>query len=88
MFFVGDFFEVLKNKLGGGGTVEEKCICITIIWSIAANSQKAKYILKTSGIDDRLQEVLKHWKLTESSRLDKKRLNNLQYIIEMIGEGI
>ncbi|XP_044731586.1 rotatin-like [Chrysoperla carnea] len=82
----GEFLQILNSKLSNG-SIEEKCTCITIIWSLAANNQKAKLILKTSGLECRLQEVLKQWKLGESSLVPKEQLNNLQYIIEMLREG-
>ncbi|XP_066247682.1 rotatin [Euwallacea similis] len=54
----GDFLNLLQLKLSSG-TCEEKKTVVVIMWSLAANNQKAKLIFKSAKLDSKLENLLK-----------------------------
>lgn len=55
--YVGEFLQVLHQKLADGALVE-KTIAASMVWALIANNQKGKVVIKCSGIDAKLQEAL------------------------------
>ncbi|XP_066146267.1 rotatin isoform X2 [Euwallacea fornicatus] len=58
----GDFLNLLQLKLSSG-TCEEKKTIVVIMWSLAANNQKAKLVFKSAKLDSKLENLLKCVKL-------------------------
>jgi hypothetical protein len=54
---IGEFLQVLRQKLADGAVVE-KTMAASMVWALIANNQKGKVIIKCSGIDAKLQEAL------------------------------
>ncbi|CAG9829728.1 unnamed protein product [Diabrotica balteata] len=80
-----DFLNIVQSKLTTGSD-EEKNIVVVIIWALAANSQKAKIVLKSIHLDDKLQNVLKHCQLLKSkeSCLNTEDIDRMQYVLQML----
>ncbi|XP_030750028.1 rotatin [Sitophilus oryzae] len=81
----GDFINVLQVKLTHG-TVEEKKTVILIMWSMAANNQKAKLIFNASKLDVKLENILKHMELLEDSdsSLEVESLSMIHTVLGII----
>lgn len=62
----GDFLAVLQTKLMTG-TNEEKKLAVIIMWSLAANNQKAKLVLKSAKLDLKLENTIKYAELLGDS---------------------
>jgi len=63
---IGEFLQVLHQKLADG-TVVEKTIAASMVWALIANNQKGKVVIKCSGIDAKLQEALNQLHLLSTS---------------------
>lgn len=74
---------MLLNKLNGG-TIEEKNIVISIIWVLAANSQKSKIALKCAGLDTRIRETIK---IYEMQGIEDKSYETMVYVLGVLKEG-
>lgn len=59
---LGEFLCTLKSKLSNG-TNNEKTTVTVIMWSLVANSQKAKVLLKSAQLDIQLQNVIRQSQL-------------------------
>ncbi|CAG9862356.1 unnamed protein product [Phyllotreta striolata] len=86
-----DFLNVLSTKLSSG-TEEEKNIVVVIMWTLAANCQKAKNILKSIRLDDKLQNILKHHQLIknrdEVGGFDIEDIERISYVLGMLRDNI
>lgn len=71
------------------GNVEEKSTVVVIIWSLAANSQKAKIILKSAQIDNQLQNAIKQFELLKSEHIaiDDENLDRMRYVLGVLRDG-
>jgi hypothetical protein len=81
----GEFLQVLNQKLGDG-TLEEKTIAATMVWALVANNQKGKLVIKCSGIDVKLQEVLNQLRLLSSTEdvENDERIRIIGYVLQII----
>lgn len=82
---IGDFLNVLNNKLVSG-SLDEKIMVVTIIWALAANNQKAKLMLKCAGLETKLQETLKALHLTVEYNVDPEVLDQIYYVLKILKE--
>ncbi|RZC42071.1 hypothetical protein BDFB_001723 [Asbolus verrucosus] len=78
----GEFLNLLGNKLETG-TVEEKSTIVLIMWSLAANNQKAKIMFKAAHLDMKLQQVLKHYQLS-SDLISGEEIERMEYVLSVI----
>nr|CAD7257485.1 unnamed protein product [Timema shepardi] len=81
----GEFLQVLHQKLSEG-SVEEKGMVASMIWSLVANNQKGKLIVKCSGLDTKLQEAVNQLTLTSksSSSQSKEKLQIMNYVLRIL----
>ncbi|XP_074031734.1 rotatin homolog anastral spindle 3 isoform X2 [Leptinotarsa decemlineata] len=81
----GDFLNILQNKLTSGSN-EEKNITVVIIWALSANSQKAKIILRSLHLDDKLENIVKHCQLLGAGDFGWKNedLDTMRYVLDML----
>ncbi|XP_060527472.1 rotatin [Cylas formicarius] len=83
----GTFLNVLQSRLMTGST-EEKKVTITILWSLAANSQKAKIIFKSAQLDLKLENAIKQWRLLhENGDLDQADLQRAFSVLSILRSG-
>lgn len=59
---------------------------VLIVWSLAANNQKAKIIFKSAQLDLKLQHVIQHYKLC-GEKVPEDDLNIMNYVLNMIKHG-
>ncbi|CAH1155943.1 unnamed protein product [Phaedon cochleariae] len=81
-----DFLNILGTKLTSG-CEEEKYIVVVIMWALSANSQKAKIILKSIHLDDKLENFLKHCQLFSNGRSEgiaEEKLRRMCYVLDML----
>nr|CAD7570235.1 unnamed protein product [Timema californicum] len=81
----GEFLQVLHQKLSEGST-EEKGMVASMIWSLVANNQKGKLIVKCSGLDTKLQEAVNQLTLTSKSSpsQSKEKLQIMNYVLRIL----
>lgn len=58
-----------------------------MIWSLVANNQKSKLIIKSAGLDAKLHETLKLLNLSKSEEVDEKDLERMHYVLTLLREG-
>ncbi|KAJ3643051.1 hypothetical protein Zmor_025789 [Zophobas morio] len=80
-----DFLNLLKNKLEYGNK-EEKSMVVLIMWSLAANNQKAKIVFKAAKLDAQLHQVLKHYQLS-SEMIPGDDIDTIKYVLNVIRDG-
>nr|CAD7412240.1 unnamed protein product [Timema poppensis] len=80
-----EFLQVLHQKLSEGST-EEKGMVASMIWSLVANNQKGKLIVKCSGLDTKLQEAVNQLTLTSKSSpsQSKEKLQIMNYVLRIL----
>ncbi|XP_056634769.1 rotatin-like isoform X1 [Diorhabda sublineata] len=83
-----EFLNVLLTKLSNGSDQEKNTVVI-IMWALAANSQKAKIILKSVHLDDKLQNVIKHCQLlkTKESVLNAEDIDRMFYVLGLLRDN-
>nr|CAD7425701.1 unnamed protein product [Timema monikensis] len=81
----GEFLQVLHQKLNEGST-EEKGMVASMIWSLVANNQKGKLIVKCSGLDTKLQEAVNQLTLTSktSPSQSEEKLQIMNYVLRIL----
>lgn len=59
---------------------------IIILWALAANSQRAKIILKSAHLDTKLRNVLKqlHFMESQESHITDEDLNMFNYVLNIL----
>lgn len=59
---------------------------IIILWALAANSQRAKIILKSAHLDTKLHNVLKqlHFMESQESHITDEDLNMFNYVLNIL----
>nr|CAD7592513.1 unnamed protein product [Timema genevievae] len=82
---VGEFLQVLHQKLSEG-SAEEKGMAASMIWSLVANNQKGKLIVKCSGLDTKLQEAVNQLTLTSKSSpsQSEEKLQIMNYVLRHV----
>jgi hypothetical protein len=81
----GEFLNLLKNKLDSGNR-EEKATIVLMMWSLAANNQKAKIVFKAAKLDAQLQQVLKHYQIS-SELVPADDIETMKYVLGVIRDG-
>lgn len=81
----GDFLRILQNKLQG--SVEEKNAVVLMVWALIANSQKSKIVLKSADIDNKLKEVLKHYKLCKPVEVTEEDIQRIYYVLSILTDN-
>lgn len=78
----------LKSKLTNG-TNNEKNIVTMIIWSLIANSQKAKVLLKSAQLDVPLQNTIRQSRLLGDSAmsLSEAELDRMCYVLSILRDN-
>lgn len=78
----------LKAKLSSG-TNREKEIVTVIIWSLIANSQKAKVLLKSAQLDVQLQNVIRQSQLLggTSVSFNREELDRMCYVLSILRDN-
>nr|CAD7446423.1 unnamed protein product [Timema bartmani] len=81
----GEFLQVLHQKLSEG-SAEEKGMVASMIWSLVANNQKGKLIVKCSGLDTKLQEAVNQLTLTSKSSpsQSEEKLQIMNYVLRIL----
>ncbi|KAG5864924.1 hypothetical protein JTB14_019478 [Gonioctena quinquepunctata] len=84
----GDFLNILQSKLSNGSK-EEKNTVVAILWALSANSQKAKIILKSAHLDEKIQNILKHCQLLGGGDFGWKTedLERMRYVLDMLRDN-
>ncbi|KAJ8960099.1 hypothetical protein NQ317_012331 [Molorchus minor] len=84
----GDFLNILNMKMTSGSK-EEKNIVTVIMWALAANSQRAKIILKSAHLDVKLQNTIKHGQVIADaeSKMSSDELEKMYYVLNMLRDG-
>lgn len=77
---------MLGNRLSCGSH-EERILVVTIIWTLAANSQKAKLVLKCARLDEKLQDVLKQYHITRHCGVEKEDIEMMHFVLQLLRGG-
>ncbi|CAH1122246.1 unnamed protein product [Ceutorhynchus assimilis] len=79
------FLNLLQTKLANG-TRDEKRMILSIMWTLAANCQKAKIIFKSAHLDVRLENTIKCTELVENSReaMEKEDLDMMYVVLSVL----
>ncbi|KAF2899192.1 hypothetical protein ILUMI_06979 [Ignelater luminosus] len=81
-----DFLSILVTKLTNGNT-EEKYIVAAIMWTLIANNQKAKLILKCAGLDEKLQECIKRLSLSPDENGSPEAVTIMLHVLNSLRDG-
>lgn len=81
-----DFLNILITKLICG-SAEEKYIVAAIMWTLIANNQKAKLILKCAGLDEKLQESIKRLSLSPDENRAPEAVSIMFRVLNSLKDG-
>ncbi|CAH0554508.1 unnamed protein product [Brassicogethes aeneus] len=79
----GEFLNILQNKLEFGDK-EEKSHVVVIMWTLAANSQKAKLVLKSANLEKKLQDAIKQRKLMGDFNTEEEDIKIMFYVLNIL----
>lgn len=77
---------MLQLKIANG-TYEEINLVVLMIWALIANNQKSKLIIKSVGLDVKLQDTLKLLNLSKNEEVNETDLDRMRYILNLLREG-
>lgn len=85
---LGEFLCTLKSKLSNGSN-KEKMIVTVIIWSLVANCQKAKVLLKSAHLDVQLQNTIRQSQLLggNASSFKREELDKMYYVLSILRDN-
>lgn len=81
-----EFLSILSTKLDNGD-VQEVNTVVVIMWTLAANSQKAKLMLKSANLDRKLQDAIKHYKLIGDYDAEREDIQRMHYVLGILRDN-
>lgn len=69
------------------GTYEEINLVVLMIWALIANNQKSKLVIKSVGLDVKLQDTLRLLSLSKNDEVCDVDLERMRYVFTLLREG-